>query len=308
MKGPSSIVAIFGPTGIGKTAVAIALAERLRAGGEDPVAVSADALQLYRGLEILTGAPTATERERLEHRLVGTLPLTANSSAGEFARTAHQEIDELLDQGRRPIVVGGTGLYLRAALAQLDLRPPVDPEIRDRRRAQLETDGAPALHRELVERAPATAAAIRPQDAQRVTRALELLDAGQDPPPGAGTSALWTAAPRRPTLLAGLTMDREQLVRRIEARVDAMVAAGAEQEVRAAAAAGASPGARQALGFQQLLDGDVEAMKTQTRRYAKRQLTWMRKLPGIATIDVTGREPHDVAAELQAALAARDSP
>ncbi len=102
-------------------------------------------------------------------------------------------------------------------------------------------------------------------------------------------------------------MDREQLVRRIEARVDAMVAAGAEQEVRAAAAAGASPGARQALGFQQLLDGDVEAMKTQTRRYAKRQLTWMRKLPGIATIDVTGREPDDVAAELHAALSARES-
>ena len=307
MTGPLSIVAIFGPTGIGKTAVAIALAERLRAGGEDPVAVSADALQLYRGLEILTGAPTAAERERLEHRLVGTLPLTASSSAGEFARAAHAAIDELLGEGRRPIVVGGTGLYLRAALAQLDLRPPVEPEIRARRRAQLEARGAPALHRELAERAPETAAAIRPQDAQRVTRALELLDAGQDPPPGTETSALWTAAPRRPTLLAGLTMDREQLVRRIEARVDAMVAAGAEREVREAAAANASPGARQALGFQQLLDGDVEAMKAQTRRYAKRQLTWMRKLQGIATIDVTGRAPDDVAAELHAALRARES-
>ena len=303
MKRPLSIVAIFGPTGIGKTAVAIALAERLRAEGEDPVAVSVDALQRYRGLEILTGAPSAAERARLEHRLVGTLPLSATSSAGEFATAAHAEIDALLGQGRRPIVVGGTGLYLRAALAELDLRPPVDPQIRERRRAQLEQLGAPALHHELAVKAPRTAAAIRPQDGQRVTRALELLDAGQDPTPGTDDSRLWTAALRRPTLLAGLTMERQALNARIEARVDAMIAAGAEQEVRAAAAAGASPGARQALGFRQLLDGDVEAMKTQTRRYAKRQMTWMRKLEGVRIFDVTGRGPAEVAGELHAALA-----
>ncbi len=307
MRPPATIVAIFGPTGIGKTAVAIALAERLRAGGEDPVAIYADALQLYAGLEILTGAPTAAERDRLEHRLVGTLPLSATSSAGEFARTAHAEIDGLLAEGRRPIVVGGTGLYLRAALAELDLRPPVAPEIRARRRAELEEHGAVALHAELVRRAPDTAEAIRPADAQRVTRALELLDAGHAPPPGTEASLLWTAALRRPALLAGLTMEREALVERIEARVDAMVAAGAEDEVRAAAAAGASPGARQALGFRALLDGDVEAMKVQTRRYAKRQLTWMRKLPDVTPIDVTGRAAADVAAELHAALDARES-
>jgi tRNA dimethylallyltransferase len=307
MTRPACIVAIFGPTGIGKTAVAIALAERLRAEGEDPAAVSVDALQLYRGLEILTGAPDAAERARLEHRLVGTLPLTATSSAGAFARAAHAEIDSLLASGRRPIVVGGTGLYLRAALAELDLRPPVDPAIRERRRAQLATHGAPALHAELTQRAPATAAAIRPQDAQRVTRALELLDAGQEPTPGTEESQLWTAALRRPTLLAGLTMDREALTKRIGARVDAMVAAGAAAEVRAADAAGASAGARQALGFQALLDGDVDAMKAQTHRYAKRQLTWMRKLEGITAIDVTGREPADVAAQLHDALCSRES-
>ena len=307
MSGPTTVVAIFGPTGIGKTSVAIALAERLRSEGEDPVAVSADALQRYGGLEVLTGAPTAGERARLEHRLVGTLPLTATSSAGEYARAAHAEIDGLLAQGRRPIVVGGTGLYLRAALADLDLRPPVPPEVRARRRAQLEAEGAPALHEELSARAPATAAAIRPADAQRVTRALELLDAGQLPPPGPEASRLWTAGLRRPTLLAGLTMRRDALVERIEARVDAMLAAGAEREVRAADAAGASSGARQALGFRALLDGDVEAMKAETRRYAKRQLTWMRKLPGVTTIDVTGREPADVAAELHAALGVREA-
>jgi tRNA dimethylallyltransferase len=295
-----TLVAIFGPTGIGKTAVAIALAERLRATGEDPVAVSADALQLYQGLEILTGAPTAEEQARLEHRLTGILPLTARGTAGEFARRAHDEIDRLLAQQRRPIVVGGTGLYLRAALAELDFRPPVADEIRERRAAQLRAVGPAAMHAELAATAPAAAATIEPTDAQRITRTLELLDAGHRPP----GSELWTAMLRHPTLLAGLTMDREQLARRIDARVDAMVAAGAREEVEAAHAAGASPSARQALGFRQLLDGDVGAMKTQTRRYAKRQLTWMRKLPGVTPIDVTGHDPAETAAEIHAALRA----
>lgn len=295
-----TVVAIFGPTGIGKTAVAIALARRLREDGEDPVAVSVDALQLYAGLEVLTGAPTQEERAQLEHRLVGTLPLTARSTAGEFARRAHAEIDAALQQGRRPIVVGGTGLYLRAALADLAFRPPVAPEIRARRAGQLEARGPAALHAELTRRAPQAAAAIEPTDAQRITRALELIDAGHEPP----AAELWTTQLRHPTLLAGLTMDRDELARRIDERVDAMVEHGAAEEVHRAHEAGAGPGARQALGFDELLHGDVERMKTQTRRYAKRQLTWMRKLPGVTPIDVTGRTPEDVAAEIRAALAA----
>jgi tRNA dimethylallyltransferase len=297
---PETVVAIFGPTGIGKTAVAIALAERLRADGEDPVAVSVDALQLYRGLEVLTGAPTEEERARLEHRLVGVLPLTARSTAGEFARRAHAEIDGLLAQRRRPIVVGGTGLYLRAALSELEFRPPVAPHIRAHRAEQLAERGPEALHSELTERAPAAAATIEPTDAQRITRALELLDAGHPPP----ANELWTTALRHPTLLAGLTMDRAALAARIDARVDAMIAGGAREEVAKADAAGASPGARQALGFDDLLHGDVEKMKTQTRRYAKRQLTWMRKLAGVTLIDVSGRTADDVAAEIHRALPA----
>jgi tRNA dimethylallyltransferase len=300
MSRPVTVVAIFGPTGIGKTAVAIALAERLREDGEDPVAVSVDALQLYGGLEVLTGAPTDAERRQLEHRIVGVLPLTARSTAGEFARRAHAEIDGLLEQNRRPIVVGGTGLYLRAALSDLAFRPPVAPEIRARRAAQLEAEGPEALHRELRARAPTAAAAVERTDAQRITRALELLDAGHEPP----ANELWTAALRHPTLLAGLTMDREQLARRIDARVEAMIEQGAPEEVRRADESGAGPGARQALGFAQLLQGDVEGMKTQTRRYAKRQLTWMRKLPGVTPIDVTGRVPEDVADELHRRLRA----
>ena len=213
---PPTVVALFGPTGVGKTAVAIALADRLRADGEDPVAVSADALQIYRGLETLTGAASAAEQARLEHRLLSFLPVDAPFSAGQYAHRAHAEIDALLAAGRRPIVVGGTGLYLRAALAELDLRPPVPAAVRERRRTDLRERGAAALHAELAERDAAAAAAVRPTDTQRLVRALELLDAGHAPPAG---PQLWTADTRHPTLLAGLTMEREALKARIDDRV-----------------------------------------------------------------------------------------
>jgi tRNA dimethylallyltransferase len=288
------VIAIFGPTGVGKTEVAIALAERLRAAGEDPVAISADAMQVYAGLETLSGAASAQDRARLEHRLLGIVPVTEPFSAGAYARYAHEEIDAALAAGRRPLVVGGTGLYLRAALAELDLRPPA-PEGRARWQAQLDANGPEALHAALRERAPRVAEGIAPKDGKRLVRTLELLEAGHTPPTG---SQLWTSDTRHPTLLAGLTMERDALRERIGARVDAMVAAGAAEEVRRAAADGASLTARKALGFEELLAGDVEAMKTRTRQYARRQLTWMRKLPDVHTIDVTGRDPQDVAAEL----------
>jgi tRNA dimethylallyltransferase len=293
------IVALFGPTGVGKTDVAIALAELLRAEGEDPVAVSADALQLYAGLEILTGAATAEQRARLEHRLLGVLPVTARATAGDFARRAHAEIDALIAAGRRPIVVGGTGLYLRAALAALDLRPPPDPAARERHRARLAAVGAPTLHAELAARDPDAAAAVAPTDAQRIVRALELLDAGV---PAPGGDQLWTAGTRHPTLLVALTMERAALYARIDARVTAMVAAGAADEVARADAAGASPSVRQALGFAELLAGDVDAMRRRTRRYAKRQLTWLRKLPDTRTIDLTERDAQSAAEEVRSAL------
>jgi tRNA dimethylallyltransferase len=296
------LVALFGPTGVGKTEVAVALAELLRGDGEDPVAVSADALQLYAGLEILTGAASRADRARLEHRLVGVLPIGARATAGDYARRAHAEIDGLIAQGRRPIVVGGTGLYLRAALAELDLRPPPDPGARERYARRLADEGVRALHADLLVRDPAAAAAIARTDAQRVVRALELLDAGEEAP---GGPQLWTAETRHPTLLVALVMERAALYRRIDARVDAMVEAGVVAEVRRADAAGASPSARQALGFEELLRGDVDAMKQRTRRYAKRQLTWLRKLPGALTIDVTERAAGPVAEEVRATLRGR---
>jgi tRNA dimethylallyltransferase len=239
------VLAIFGPTGVGKTGVAIALAEALRKRGEDPIAISCDALQVYEGLETLTGTATAEERQRLQHRLLGFVPVDRAFSVGDYMPLAHAEIDGALASGRRPIVVGGTGLYLRAALAELSLVKA---------------------------------------------------------PPGAADSELWSPQTRHPTTIFGLDMDRARLYERIDARTEAIVAGGALEEVRRAEALGPSRTARKALGFDELLAGDVEAMKKRSRNYARRQLTWMRKIPNLQTIDRTGRDDENVAAEIAAAL------
>jgi tRNA dimethylallyltransferase len=288
------VIALFGPTGVGKTAVAIALAHRLRALGEQPVAVSADALQVYAGLETLTGAPSPAQRAALEHRLISFLPVDASFSAGQYAELAHAEIDELLAARRRPIVVGGTGLYLRAALGELSLRPPPAEGVRERWTTELKRRGPEALHGILTRRAPWAAAEIERNDRQRIVRALELLDCGElEPPPE--ESELWTTATRHPTLLVGLVMARERLYARIDARVGQMLADGVEGEVRRANALGASPTARKALGFDELLSGDVEAMKRRTRNYARRQLTWMRKLAVAHELNATELSPAQAA-------------
>jgi len=294
------VLALFGPTAVGKTAIAIALAELLRSRGEHPVAVSADALQVYRGLELLTGVPSPAERAALEHRLISFLPLDATFSAGQYAALAHAEIDGLLAAGRRPLVVGGAGLYLRAALGELDLRPPPAEGARERWSAELRARGAVALHGLLERRAAWAAREIDPHDAQRLVRALELLDAGELEPPE-GPSQLWSGELRHPTLLVGLVMERQALHARIDARVREMLAAGAREQVLRAHAAGASDTARKALGFEELLAGDVERMRRRTRNYARRQLTWMRKLAGLHLIDASGRDPASVAHEILAA-------
>ncbi len=292
------MIALFGPTGVGKTEVAIALADRLRELGERPIAISADALQVYDGLQTLTGAATVDQRGQLEHRLIGVVPVAETFSVGRFAQLAHAEIDHALRDGLRPIVVGGTGLYLRAALTSLSLQPPPDPRIREHWRHQMQELGPEPLHAQLARDAPWAAEAIAPTDRQRISRALELRSMGQLRPRD-DDNELWTTTTRHPTLLAGVVMDRAALYERIDARVEAMVAAGAADEVRAVAAS-ASSTARRALGFEQLLAGDVEQMKLRTRQYARRQLTWMRKLPEIDVIDVTNRGADDVADELLA--------
>jgi tRNA dimethylallyltransferase len=243
------VTALFGPTGVGKTAVALELAALLRERGEDPVAVSCDSLQVYEGLARLTGAVTEAERARLEHRLVGVVPVSDSFSIREYMPMAHAEIDAALEAGRRPIVLGGTGLYLRAALAELS---------------------------------------------------LEKVAPGEE-------SELWSPETRHPTATFALTMERERLYRRVDARVDAIVASGAEEEVRAAEHA-AGRTARKALGFQELLAGDIDGMKRRSRNYARRQMTWLRKLPNVVTLDVTGKTPVETAREIAPILAAREAP
>jgi tRNA dimethylallyltransferase len=287
------VLALFGPTAVGKTGVAIAVAERLRERGEDPVAVNCDSIQVYRGLEVLSAAADEEQQEQLEHRLLSFVDPGEEFSAGRFAELAHAEIDSLVAEGRRPLVVGGTGLYLRAALADLDLRPPVPKEIRDDVERELAERGSGALHGELD---PEYAAGVDPNDRKRITRLTELARAGIEP--ARGSDGLWTAELRHPTLLVGLAMARGQLGERIDERVDEMVASAAADEARRAAAAGASRTARAALGFEELLHGNPRAMKRAHRRYARRQLTWMRRMEDVVVVDRTGRNDADVANEI----------
>lgn len=229
---------MFGPTGVGKTGVAVSLARLLRERGEEPVAINCDALQVYEGLDVLTGAATAAEREVLPHELLGCVPVTSDFSIADYMPLAHRAIDRVLEAGKTPIVVGGTGLYLRAALADLSLRK------------------------------------VAPFSEQ---------------------SELWSGETRHPTRIFGLDMDRAKLYERIDARVDAIVAGGGEEEARRADARGAGRTARKALGLNELLAGDLEAMKRRSRNYARRQLTWMRKIPALTTIDRTDLTDRAVA-------------
>jgi tRNA dimethylallyltransferase len=291
------VLAIFGPTGVGKTAVALSVADRLRERGEDPVAVNCDSIQVYEGLGALSGAATDGERARLEHRLLGFVPIDGEFSAGRFANLAHAEIDQLVAEGRRPIVVGGTGLYLRAALADLDLRPPVPRDLRAAVERELRERGPAALHDELD---PDIAATVHPNDRKRIARLTELQRAGIEP--HRSSAGLWTERLRHPTLLAGLTIDREELARRVGRRVELMGEAGAAEEARRADEAGASRTARAAIGFDQLLAGDLEGLKRAHLAYARRQLTWMRRMPGVHLIDRSGRGDGEVADEIVAVL------
>jgi tRNA dimethylallyltransferase len=295
------VLAVFGPTAVGKTGVSLELAELLRGRGEHPVAVNCDSIQVYARLGVLSGAASAAERERLEHRLVGFVPVAEEFSAGRFAELAHAEIDHLIAEDRLPLVVGGAGLYLRAALAELELRPPVPAEVREGVERDIAARGSGALHAELP---AATAETVHPNDRKRVARMAELHRSGIEP--HLSTEGLWTERLRVPTTLIGLTCGRDELDRRIDQRVDAMVAAGAPEEARRAAGAGASRTARAAIGFEELLAGDVPAMKLAQRRFARRQLTWMRKMPGVRLVDRSGRSDREVAEEIVRSLYARD--
>jgi len=298
------VVAIFGPTASGKSAVAIALAERI--GGE---IVSCDAMQLYRGLPILTNQPDAADLARAPHHLVGEWGTEHAGSVAEYAGLAHAAIDAIVARGRMPVVCGGSGLYLRAALAEMPLPPQVPEAERARFEELYDGQGPEAAHARLVAADPAAAVAVHPHDRRRVVRALELHAAGSSLAPD--RDSLWADDARHPTTLIGLDVPAAAVAARIERRTRAMFAGGVVEEVRAARATGPfSLTAERIHGLQDvtdLLEGRIDRAEAErrlvvrTRRYAKRQRTWMRRLPGLRLVDAD-REPAAVAAEIEAAL------
>jgi tRNA dimethylallyltransferase len=282
------VLAIFGPTASGKTAVAEAVADRI--GGE---VVSADSMQAYRGLPLLTAQPTRPTR------LVAIWPLAHEGSVGEYARLAHAEIDNLLTAGRTPVVAGGTGLYLRAALVELELPPAPSPEQRDRWERLYDRVGAERAHELLAERDPAAAARLHPNDRRRVVRALELTELGSSLRPD--TDRLWSAETRHPTLIFGLEVPRDVLARRIEARARAIFDSGVEEEVRGALSGPVSSTAIRALGLRDIAElpreQALEALVRRTRRYAAYQRKWLRRIPRAVIVNAD-RPAGEVADEI----------
>jgi tRNA dimethylallyltransferase len=273
--GVPDVVAIFGPTASGKTAVAEMVADLLGTG-----IVSADALQVYRGLPILTNQP---ERPA---ELVAIRDLWEEMSVGEYAELAQAAIDELVASHGAAVVAGGTGLYLRAALCELRMPPPVPAEAR----ARLEQayDDAPAeTFQRLRDLDPVAATRVHPNDRRRVVRALELAEMGSSLVPV--RDRLWSDEMRRPTVVVGLELPAERLEERIRERTESMFARGVVEEVAAALRGPVSRTAAVALGLSELSElpaaAAFDAIVARTRRYASYQRKWMRRIPGIVLVD-----------------------
>jgi tRNA dimethylallyltransferase len=287
------LIAIFGPTAVGKTGVAIELGRLLAAQGGSAVAVNCDSIQVYRGLEVISGAADRHQQELLEHRLLSFVPVDQEYSAGRYSKLAHEEIDRLGHRGTVPVLVGGTGLYLRGALTDMEFRPPVPEEVRAAVESEIQARGTAAVHADLPEQFRNR---IHANDRSRVARTAELLATGREPAPNhAGGGELWTAELRRPSLLVGLAEREDALRERIVARVEQMSSAGAAREAALALDAGASRTARAAIGFDEFLAGDLDLAATRHWQYARRQMTWMRRMEGVAVLERSGRDDRGLA-------------
>jgi tRNA dimethylallyltransferase len=289
------VLAIFGPTASGKTAVAEAVADRV--GGE---VVSADSMQAYRGLPLLTAQP---ERPT---RLVGIWPLSHEGSVAEYARLAHQEVDALLAAGATPVLAGGTGLYLRAALVDLELPPAPSRDLRAHWERVYDRLGPERAHAVLTGRDPEAAAHLHANDRRRVVRALELTGLGSSLRPQA--DRLWTDEVRHPTTIFGLEVPRDLLSERIAQRARRMFEEGVVEEARAALAGEISSTAVRALGLREVAelprDEALAALVTRTRRYAAYQRKWMRRIPGLVSVNAD-RPPDEIADEIVQVASAR---
>jgi tRNA dimethylallyltransferase len=282
------VIGVFGPTASGKSDVAAAITELIAS-----EVVSADAMQVYDGLPILTNRSPHPER------LVGIWPLSHVASVGEYAPLAHVAIDEILASGKTPVLAGGTGLYFRAALAELELPPAPAAGARERWERLYDGGGAEAAHARLEALDGAAAARVHPNDRRRVVRALELAEAGYSLVPP--RESLFEGAWRHPTLLVGLDLPKPELDRRIAERTRRMFDAGVAKEVRAALAEELSTTARKIIGLDEVAtlprEEAIEAMSMRTRRYAAYQRKWLRRLEGLVMV-AADRSPEETAAEI----------
>jgi tRNA dimethylallyltransferase len=289
-----TLLALFGPTASGKSAVAQALA-----GLVDGELISADSAQVYRGLPILTN------QDDPPPRLAAIWPLSHEASVAEYQRLAHEAVDEVLAAGLVPVVVGGTGLYLRAALTALEHPPAPEPGARQRWAALYDREGPERAHAVLSERDPAAAARVHPNDRRRVVRALELAEAGSS----LAGDRLWAEEWRVPTAVFGLDLPREELAGRIERRTRQMFERGVEEEVRRALAEPLSETARKVLGLREAAEltreQAIERMIVRTRRFAAYQRKWMRRIPGLVSVRAD-RPPEETAAAIVDLARARE--
>jgi tRNA dimethylallyltransferase len=306
------VIGLLGPTGVGKTAVAAELARLL-----GTVVISCDSMQIYRGFPVLTNQPSAGEREVALHELIDCVDPWSPLSAAEYAALALPLVERELARAGWAVLAGGTGLYLRAALAPLAVGAPREPALRTMLEERAAAEGAGALHTELARLDPEAARAIDPRNVRRVVRALEAVRSGGRR--WSGRDDLWNPVYHHPTLLIGLCLDRTELYRHIDVRAAQIVDGGAVEEVR---------GFRQDRGWERTLPGGegirsaigypeicrllaeergrletVDDIAGATRRYARRQLTWLRKLEGAVMMDVSGRDALGLAREI-AGLAA----
>ncbi|WNV74367.1 tRNA (adenosine(37)-N6)-dimethylallyltransferase MiaA [Geodermatophilus sp. DSM 44513] len=299
MSGPPPVVALVGPTATGKTALAVALAHRL--GGE---VVNADSMQLYRGMDVGTAKPDAGERDGVPHHLLDLWHVRQAASVAEYRRLARAEVDRLRSAGVLPLLVGGSGLYVRAVLDELDF-PGTDPVVRARLEAELAETGPAALHARLARVDPAAAAAVLPSNGRRVVRALEVVELTGGP----FRATLPEPRPHYPAVVVGLDRDPAELDQRVAARVDRMWAASLVAEVEALAADGLreGPTASRALGYAQVLaqlggqltpDQARERTVAATRRFVRRQRSWFRRDAGTTWLDAARPDLLDAAVQV----------
>jgi tRNA dimethylallyltransferase len=293
------VVAVVGPTATGKTALAVALARRL--GGE---VVNADSMQLYRGMDIGTAKPDAAERGGVPHHLLDLWHVREPASVAEYRDLARAEIDRLRAGGIVPLLVGGSGLYVRAVLDELDF-PGTDPALRARLETELAEVGPAELHGRLAKLDPAAGAAVLPSNGRRIVRALEVIELTGGP----FLAQLPEPRPHYPAVVVGLDREPAELDRRVAQRVDRMWASGFVDEVAALAADGLreGPTASRALGYAQVLaqlDGTLTADEARertvstTRRFVRRQRSWFRRDAALTWVDASRGDLVDAVTSL----------